>query len=467
MLLQQHPDWDWQRVKTTLMTTADETTERPLPHVEGAGLLDLPGATTETLQLNRGNVDFGFLRYPQGDQSATIELALTNTGSETQAVELADSALDHNDAPAAADLVTLSRNEVSVAPGATGRVTVTLTPGNGEPGLYSGLVVLTRSDLDPIGLPLSFTIEPPLHDLRLTVLNRRGEPWAGGAFRLVNAEDVVRGSQNVYLDENGRATARVRPGPYSVMAVIDTPAVDGKPASWSVSGSAEVMVDADMSFTIDARDAKRLEPATVEGERTEVSTASLLFGRSDASGVSTRELVATEFDYRSLTGEEATYWRARAPRSDTMPVGVVVDYDLRVPQERRVELATADPGLRWMECLREPELTATQLCSPETALEPDERSSSTWFRGPTPAVVETAHSFDSITLPIDLSDGEHTGQVLNAAAWGKATSRMFRNGVELSPTYPGSPYFSTPLRARDLPLRAHDAARPGPAPHRP
>lgn len=288
LLLQKHPGWDWRRLKTALTTTADGDPAAPRPHVAGAGVLDLPGAADETLQLNRGNVDFGYLRHPDGDRPAALELTLTNTGAEPRNLTLTDLATERAGAPLGDDAVTVTPGAVTVAPGATERVTVTLTPADVAPGVYSGAVVLTESGHDSVTLPLSFYREPPRHDVDLTVLDRHGRPWAGGSLWLLNMAETYPetggGFRTVHLDENGRATARMLPGPLSMLAKVETPAADGEPATVAFAGSPEVQLDADMAYTIDARKALPLRPATVEGADTQVRHASVHYARHDAAG---------------------------------------------------------------------------------------------------------------------------------------------------------------------------------------
>jgi hypothetical protein len=66
-----------------------------------------------------------------------------------------------------------------------------------------------------------------------------------------------------------------------------------------------------------------------------------------------------------------------------------------------------------------------------------------WFRAAAPAVVAGSHSASRILLPVALSDGEHQGSVLESAAWGTQTLRLYRDGVEL-PRVGVSPYFDSP-----------------------
>ncbi len=286
LLRQQHPDWDWQRIKTALMTTADAQEPAAGAYAEGAGLLDLPGATTDTLRLDRGAVDFGYLRYPNGTEPRSIELTVTNDGTSPQELSFSDAAVDIRGNPLADDAVTIEPAELTVAPGASATVTATLVP-PAEPGVYSGAVTLSGPGREPTSLPLGFYAEAPRHDIALTVLDRRGQPHAGGTVWLGNMANLHPGSGGgftiVQLDEHGKGVARLAPGPVSVIAKIETPAADGQPATVALAGSPEVMLDKDIAFTIDARKTRRVDPATVEGQRTTPLAGSIHYARHDAA----------------------------------------------------------------------------------------------------------------------------------------------------------------------------------------
>ena len=535
LLLQKHPDWDWRRVKTALMTTADGDAAEPRPHTAGAGVLDLPGAANETLQLNRGNVDFGYLRHPDGGRPASIELTLTNNGTEPRDVSLTDLATERAGAPLADDAVTVTPAAVTVAPGATERVTVALTPADVAPGVYSGAVVLTESGRDAVTLPLSFYREPPRHDVDLTVLDRNGRPWAGGSLWLLNMEELYPetggGFRTVHLDENGRATARMLPGPLSMLAKVETPAADGKPATVAFAGSPEVTVDADMSYTIDARKALPLRPATVEGADTEVRHASVHYARRDAAGTGgmdegiyatgeeieqgrvflqptepvrhgsaafatrwrlaaeggprgrqadlyelvlgqggtipdppryrvtraeARKLARVEADYRSLLGGKDTYAETREARPDGIETAVVFEYPLAVPQ-RRVEMVTARPDVKWRHCVLGPEPALPRLCAPTLPYEPGESADPVWYGAPAPAVISGVHYGDQLDLPVSLSDGEHQGPVRNLPSAGNEGLRLFRDGTEI-PARPGTSYF--PVTPEPATYRLEHTSRP-------
>jgi subtilisin family serine protease len=519
LLLQQHPDWSWLQLKSALMSTADGFEATPTPEFEGAGLLDLRQAATETLRLGRAAVDLGVLPYPDSTEPVSVELTLTNTGDDTEMATITDEATDVSGRTAPAELVTVEPAELSLPAGKTATVTVTISPGKAQPGWYSGAISVVRKDREELSLPLNFNAEPPRHDLDLTVLDRRGRPYSHGVVWVGNMETTNAadggGFRIVQLDENGQGTARMAPGPLSVMATVTTPAGAGRPETVSLAGSPELMLDSDMSYTIDARRARLLLPATVDGARTAVSEVSVHYEHLDANrtgGVGeqirltpeqltgrqvflqptapvkygraailtrwrleavgeprgtqadiydlllggatipdppvygltrtqARKLARFDSDYRVL-GKPDTYSDSRQAYTDIAPTSFYVNHPLPAPQ-RRVELVTADAGVRWRHCVIGPQPEVARLCAPTTAYQPGERQAPTWLRAPTPAVLGSVQHPGLLEVQIALADGEHKGSVWDLAAAGGETLRLWRDGVEQSPLLPGSSYFRT------------------------
>ncbi|MFF6980305.1 S8 family serine peptidase [Streptomyces sp. NPDC008343] len=286
ILLEQHPQWSWKRVKTALTTTAD-TFARHATVFHGAGRLDLPDATTETLQLSDATIDFGKRHYPDPGP-VSREISLTNTGAAPQTVTFADRAENAQGVTAPDDMVTVSRETVTVQPGTTETITVTLTAAKGAPGAYTGLVTLSRTGLDTINLPMSFWIDPPRSEIHVRGLDRQGNPWAGGVVVLANLANMSPvlggGFTRLHLDENGEGRARMLPGRITITALVTTPATDETPATTSLVGSTEVLAESDTSYTIDARKAHQLKPPKIAGAgRTTVASAVVWFKQFDES----------------------------------------------------------------------------------------------------------------------------------------------------------------------------------------
>ncbi|WP_407562624.1 S8 family serine peptidase [Streptomyces sp. 184] len=540
LLLEKHPGWNWERVKTALMTTADGDAGKTQSQYTGAGMLDLPGAVSDTLEFDRGNVDFGYLRHPDGSEPRSVEVSVTNNGTEPEHLDLSDNARDVYGGEAPEDLLTVSPARVTVAPGETRTITATLTPGTVPPRVYAGGVVVERDGGgDTVTLPFNAYLEPPRHDIRLTVLDRHGEPWAGGTVWLGNMDEYRPvsggGSQTVHLDGNGQGTARMLPGSLSVMAKVETPARDGSPATVAFAGSPEVMLDGDIEYTIDARKAKQLRPARVAGAKTEARHVSVHYQRGDAakgngigdgiyasgeevadgrvflqptgpvdsgtvafetrwrldatgpergrqadayelvlggekvadppvydvSRAEVRDLARLTADYRSLLGRPDRYVESRAAYSTRIRASYSMSEELDVPQ-RRTELVTAGPEVRWKHCLGVPSAGGFSLCEPMTAYEHGERHAPVWFGGVAPAVVAGNHYDTSLSVPVDLSDGEHSGQEPDRSAFGDQSLRLYRNGTEVQPRNPDSSYFDIPSQAATFRLEhtAHpDTAR--------
>jgi subtilisin family serine protease len=524
LLRQQHPDWDWRQLKNVLMTTADAKIATPMPYAEGAGQLDLPGALTDTLHVDRGNVDFGYLKHGENTAPRTITLRFTNDGTTPETVSLTDEVNTPDGQPAAENLVTITPARVTVPPGASSSVAVTLTPGNGGNGVHTGAVTLVREGKQPTRMPLGFYNEAPRHDLSLTVLNRHGEPDAFGTVVLGNMIDIYPatggGFMTVHLDENGRGTARMMPGPLSAIARVVTPASGDTPETVSFAGTPELVLDHDMSYTIDARKAKQVKPPKVDGARTTVSTVSIHYGREDSTSggglgdgiyatgdelargtvfvqptapvrtgratfqarweldagtdryavvldsptvpdppayrVRRSSLARVEADYRSL-GRPDTYQTYREAYTDLVTATGVFVHRLAAPT-RRTEFVSAD--VRWRQCVAGPQEGVALLCAPTTTYRAGERRPAVWFRAPAPAVTTATHNRSRIELPVELSDGSHEGSVRDIPAAGNGTYRLYRDGVEL-PRFSQSWYFDSP--PEPAMFRLEHTSKPDPA----
>ena len=286
LLMQQHPDWPWARVKAMLVDTADPS-GRAGVYDEGGGRLDLARATTEPLSSSAAEVDFGLLRWP--DRAVhSQQVTLSNPGDAPATVDLAAHVAPIVSGPstglaAAADPVSVSPGQLTVPAGGSASFTVTLDPGAATPGVhYGGAVDVTIGGSAALRVPVGFEVEPERYDVTVTVTDRHGNPYAGGRVDLVNADLVNGGSYfGLTLNDNGQGTARVAPGWYGVQSRIETPAPDGTVESVTFAGDPEVHVSADTSARIDARDAKPLQAPTVPHVATAVDQAQVYYSRFD------------------------------------------------------------------------------------------------------------------------------------------------------------------------------------------
>ena len=184
-----------------------------------------------------------------------------------------------------------------------------------------------------------------LHTLSISVLDRAGEPFAGGTVFLVNPD--TGGTADVLLDADGRA-ARVLPeGYWAGLVKIMTPARSGHPASETLALSADLNLTTARSMTVDARRAVRVEAPTVRGRNTRVADFGLQISRTDDNDTGSGEEISRVIDdvgadhvYITPLGpprrgilEQAVVWRLE-PARRTPPHGpdayVVMDVDDRL-----------------------------------------------------------------------------------------------------------------------------------------
>ncbi|MQA79161.1 MAG: S8 family serine peptidase [Streptosporangiales bacterium] len=279
LLRQQHPDWTWQQVKSTLVTSAHDHANATA-WSEGGGRLDLRRAVTQTLHSDLSAIDFGQLKHPD-DDVRTRTLTLTNDAAEPVDVTLTDTLDDGYGTSAAEAALTVSPATLTVPAGGSASTTITFEPTLADDGLLQGMIDVATTNGDGLHLPVNAHDEPERYDLTVKVLDRAGKPYANGVVNLVNATDLRGTFFDVRLDERGEATVHTAPARFSAFSRVTTPAGGGAPETFTIAGSAEFTVDRDTTFVVDARDAQRVRPPTVHDQATRVAQASVAYSRYD------------------------------------------------------------------------------------------------------------------------------------------------------------------------------------------
>ncbi len=287
LVMQQHPDWSWDRVKTALIDTADLASGANV-YDQGGGRLDLARATTESLSASTPTVDFGLIHWTDTSVHSQ-QVTLTNSGDAPATVDLSATAVpvyDGNHTDDATDPITLSANQLTIPANGSASFTATLDRSAVTlDKLYTGAIAVTSAGAPALNLPIAFQIESEHDAVTVTVLDRHGQPYSGGLVDIVSAHDANHESAfSVGLNEQGTGTARLVPGWYSVQSRIETPAPDGSVESVSFAGNPEVHVTADTAVAIDARDAEPLQAPKVPHVATTVDQAQVWYGRYDEMG---------------------------------------------------------------------------------------------------------------------------------------------------------------------------------------
>ena len=152
LVMQAHPGYSTPQVASALVNTANssltdfDSNGNPIPASAvaiGGGQLNVQAAVTSTVTVVPASVSFGVVT----SGAAASTLSVTNTGSKTAALQLAVQQRD----PDSNAAVQLSPSSLSLLPGQSGTVTMTLT-GTPSPGFYEGTVSVNGGSV-PLSLP--------------------------------------------------------------------------------------------------------------------------------------------------------------------------------------------------------------------------------------------------------------------------------------------------------------------------
>jgi minor extracellular serine protease Vpr len=163
LLLQQHPAWTPQQVKSALMTTAGPAwgntarTQEASVLLEGAGLVNVYAANSPKLFANPSSLSFGFLNTSHANVRKALLVSLSDAGGGAGAWTVS---IDAQSASPGAS-VTPEASIVSVPPGGTVDVPIAVAaPVSSPRGDNTGFVVLTRG-ADRIRVPYYFSVVLP------------------------------------------------------------------------------------------------------------------------------------------------------------------------------------------------------------------------------------------------------------------------------------------------------------------
>jgi subtilisin family serine protease len=163
LLVQLHPGWTSQQIKSALMTTAGpawantaRTKEAPVL-LEGAGLVNVLAANDPKLFASPSSLSFGFLDASAGNAGRQLLISLSDAGGGSGAWTVSIAAQSASSGAAVAP----GASVVTVAPGGAVDLPITISAAAGSPhGDDYGFVVLQRG-ADRIRVPYDFTVVQP------------------------------------------------------------------------------------------------------------------------------------------------------------------------------------------------------------------------------------------------------------------------------------------------------------------
>jgi subtilisin family serine protease len=244
ILAQQHPGWTATEIKAALMASAKPNPE-VATYAQGAGRVDVARSITQTVTTSPASVSFGLELWPHNDDAPDAR-TVTYRNAGTAAVTL-DLRLD-GDLPAG--LFSLSASTVTVPAGGTAAVTLTSdTRANVPDGRYGGRLVATAGSAQVV---TPFAVDKEVESYTVTVdrIDQNGRPTTDGYATLVNLDT----GEPLDLDSPDRIEARVPKGRYAMIGNI----LDLEDFKWWRVVDPTVVVDRDLTLTVDARVAKPL-----------------------------------------------------------------------------------------------------------------------------------------------------------------------------------------------------------------
>ncbi|WP_020574281.1 S8 family serine peptidase [Actinopolymorpha alba] len=178
LLLQEHPDWNADRVEAVLTSTTV-----PLEGVsvvaQGAGRVDVDRATRQGVYVDQGTVDAGYFAQPYDPAKLTVKKTLTyHNDTDTPVTLDLSTNLTDKDGQAAEDpsALTVTPSSLPLAAGGSGEVTVTVDAARVPPSTYTGRVVASDGAKLTVATTVGFYKQDDTVDLTIKAIDRRGNP---------------------------------------------------------------------------------------------------------------------------------------------------------------------------------------------------------------------------------------------------------------------------------------------------
>lgn len=344
--LQAHPELTGQQLKQLLTSSADPDIEGSA-HAVGTGRLDIERMLAQTVT-GQSSVYGGEFAYPQTKEQQATSLTYTNAGDTAIDLRLSVEDLTGNDErPVKAPLIKLPQHVTVPAHGSV-EVPVTVNLGSNLPAGALGDItarIIATGDGQQVSTAFNLYAAPPTVNVNVTVLDRNGNPAAGGSsVDLVNT-DTSKGERRPV--NGAEQTFTVRPGRYFLTSFALTPTVGAvapsAPQSVAYLAHPQLDISKDTKIVLDAREAHALTVSTEQPS--ELRTTTLSFERQwKDSWVHAGAMnvgAGTQEVYAQVTGEvrkgdgafEFGHWSRRmAPIVESMTTSEGLELHPRSPR---------------------------------------------------------------------------------------------------------------------------------------
>ncbi|GAA4461992.1 S8 family serine peptidase [Phytohabitans houttuyneae] len=290
LLAQAHPTWSADRIKDELVSTA-EPRDAQTVFTAGSGWVDVRRALGQRVSGPEA-VDFGLVQPPYTQvRTRTLTYRNDTTAAVTLGLTVSGRGWDGRALPTGA--IALSASTVTVPAGGTAAVTMTFTAAPGDPGAYAGIVTAASADgTIRVRSPFSY-YKGGVRTLDVPVLDSRGRPVPGVLVTIAKLDGpthpndpITREITQGYTGDDGVASFSVADGVYDVYAWQTEWEADKRRANQLQR--IEVPISANTTVTLDARQARRVNPTLPESTNQLVGMAAttrrLASGDTAASG---------------------------------------------------------------------------------------------------------------------------------------------------------------------------------------
>jgi subtilisin family serine protease len=269
LLRQANPSWDSERIKSALTSTARPGSNSV--YQQGAGRVDAARAFQQRVYASPATVHMA--SFAAGELTEPVSRTLTFTNDREAAVRLALTLDVRNAAnqPVADHGLSLSADEITVAPGATSDVVVRLDPQAAASGPI-GAVVEARGDGEAVTrTPVGYYQGPRAHPLKVRILDSTGAPATGIRLSALRIDDAGLGDDPLnaplfegVTDDAGEAELVVPAGVYDVSGTVNERVTLTRPWRRTLVHATERRIDGETTVTLDARAGVPLRPETAD-----------------------------------------------------------------------------------------------------------------------------------------------------------------------------------------------------------
>jgi len=261
LLAQEHPGWNADRLKATLMSSAAPQAGGNA-FQQGAGRVDVAHAITQTVTTQPSSVSFGVQKWPHdNDQPVSRTVTYQNDSSTDVTLDLA---LDET-------AFTLSAPQVTVPANGTADVTVTADTHDVTLGQHTAELTATGGTTSVV-TPVGIEKETEKYELTIKHVALDGKPAPNYLTQIFQPHGDFF---DLPYDPSGTVTLRVPAGRYTVGTYLD-PSSNGTGEQATMMFQPVLDLTGDTTITFDAREATPVSQSVPAASAEAIATGLLV-----------------------------------------------------------------------------------------------------------------------------------------------------------------------------------------------